>query len=88
MPTEPDLPSIIPSELDDVTGGANASDSSSQVSAALQGILGSIKDLGSQNTSSGNSLSQLLPLMLMLRGGGGGGGACPCGCGMANCMRR
>jgi hypothetical protein len=85
-----ELPSIDPAALDDVTGGASAasSDSSGQLTAALQGITSQIASLKNpKNTSSGSSsMSTLLPMMLML-GKGGGGGACPCGCGMSNCRR-
>jgi hypothetical protein len=82
--------------LDAVTGGVTSSTSNSQVATALQGIQGSLSSLGQgNNNSSGNVLSQMLPLLMFARGGGGGGGggggaagACPCGCGMANCVRR
>lgn len=87
------LPSIEPDALEDVTGGVTSSSSSSssntQVTAALQGIMSSLKSIGTANSnSSGNALSQMLPFLLMGRGGAGAGGACPCGCGMANCIRR
>jgi hypothetical protein len=79
------LPTIEVDRLDDVTGAA-APSSDTQLTAALQGIMSSLKSIGAQNnTAGGSSISQLLPLLLMARGGGG---ACPCGCGMANCARR
>jgi hypothetical protein len=86
---EDQLPSIDADTLEDVTGGVTSSSSNNaQVSAALQGIQSSLKNLGQTNNNSGNALSQILPFLMMSRGGaGGGGGACPCGCGMANCRR-
>ena len=83
--------SIAPSDLAEIAGGAPAasqSRSSTQVTAALQGITSQISSLNQSKTSSSSSIQSLLPMMMMLGKGGAAGGACPCGCGMANCMRR
>lgn len=60
------LPEITPEMLAAVTGGASGS-SDEAVTAMLQSLLGSIKDLAAQQQNGGgNSFMQMLPMMMMM----------------------
>ena len=62
-----ELPSIDPSQLAAVTGGAT--DPNAQMQQMLQSILGSIQDLAKNQGGGGmNDFMQLLPIMMMMRG--------------------
>jgi len=62
---EDKLPEIDLAQLEAVTGGAVASE---QVTAVLQSLLSSIKDLAESRNNSGNQFMQMLPFIMMLRG--------------------
>ena len=65
MSNEPDLPSIDPAMLAQVSGGA--SDSSDQLTLMLNQLMSSIKDLAANRNSSGNDqLMQFLPIFMMM----------------------
>ena len=75
-----ELLSIDVTTLNTVTGGAHrAGHTDQQLTAMLTSITDSIKSIGSQNTNSGSSLNQMLPLLMLAKKGGG----CPGG----NCGR-
>lgn len=89
MPTQDhgELPTIDSADLATIVGGAHAAGHTgdAQLTAALASITDSLKSLQDQRSSSGDSLSQLLPMMMLMNGGpsGGGRGGCPGG----NCGR-
>jgi hypothetical protein len=68
-----DLPTIDPTQLATVTGGATSTDSSTQLQAMLQQLMTSIQDLAKNQQGGGNNqLMQMLPILMMMRGRGGG----------------
>ena len=64
---------IDPTALEKVAGGASRS-SSDQVTAVLNQITSSIKDLASQKNSGSDPMQMMLIMMMMGGFGGGGGG--------------
>jgi hypothetical protein len=60
-----ELPAIDPELLASVTGGAG--DNSEQITMMLQTLLSSIKELAASRNNSGDSLGQMLPMLLMMR---------------------
>jgi hypothetical protein len=77
-----DLPSIDPTALDEVTGGAGASND--DVTAAVQALSSSLSDfISSRKSNNADVFTQMLPFILMMSGGGGGfsgGFSCGSGC--------
>ena len=68
------LPSIDPTELEAVTGGVSSSTGdSSAVTAALQSLMSSIKDIATNQAGNGGSFMQMLPMMMMAMSNRGGG---------------
>jgi hypothetical protein len=67
---------INPEQLTNVAGGASrsSSGSNSELTAMLTQISSSIKDIGSQKDSGGDTMQMML-MMMMMGGGGGGGGS-------------
>jgi hypothetical protein len=70
--TDETFEAIDNAKLDAVAGGKSSS-SSSDVSAALTAIQGSIKDLAA-NKNQGMDPMMMIMMMMMVGGGGGGGG--------------
>ena len=65
-----DLPTIDPTQLAAVTGGAT--DPNAQLTQMLQTILSSIQDLAKSQQGGGNDqFMQMLPILMMMRGRGG-----------------
>jgi hypothetical protein len=72
-----ELPTIDPTQLAAVTGGATSTDTTTQLTAMLQQIMTSIQDIAKNRQSGGGDLMQMLPIMMMMRGRGGGQSAPP-----------
>jgi hypothetical protein len=58
-----DLPSIDPTQLAAVTGGAGADDAVTQM---LQQLMSSIQDLAQNANGGNNQFMQMLPMMMMM----------------------